>query len=232
MLPDLVDRAGEGARRHRATTTCRASEHDRLPERLRPAVHAEIGIVGRTKKTYDVYVGGSPARRSPRPSASAPTCRSTRSPPCCAPVLERYAPGGDDSFGDWPTASTRPSRPGSRRPSSAVAPGRRRPSVRAGRARQPPRRALARAVDRSLRDRPGRRRARRSRPAHGPRRAAARRGRRGRPRRPRRRRRARPRPAGRRADRRRQAAGPTGAPGADQRRCSSTWPGRPPASCG
>jgi sulfite reductase (ferredoxin) len=60
---------------------------------------AEIGIVGRTKTTYDVYVGGSPGgdRLAERIRADVPL---DQLPAVLAPVLQRYA-GTDGSFGDW-----------------------------------------------------------------------------------------------------------------------------------
>ena len=63
---------------------------------------AEIGIVGRTKTTYDVYVGGSPTgdRLAERIRADVPL---DQIPAVLAPVLARYADraGGGESFGDW-----------------------------------------------------------------------------------------------------------------------------------
>ncbi|MDQ3470664.1 MAG: hypothetical protein M3487_12975 [Actinomycetota bacterium] len=62
---------------------------------------AEIGIVGRTKKSYDVYVGGSATgeRLARRIRADVPF---EEIPALLAPVLERYAvTGGDATFGDW-----------------------------------------------------------------------------------------------------------------------------------
>jgi sulfite reductase (ferredoxin) len=60
---------------------------------------AEIGIVGRTKTTYDVYVGGSPGgdRLASRIRADVPL---DQLPAVLAPVLQRYA-GAEGSFGDW-----------------------------------------------------------------------------------------------------------------------------------
>ncbi len=60
---------------------------------------AEIGIVGRTKTTYDVYVGGSPGgdRLAERIRADVPL---DQLPAVLAPVLQRYA-GTEGSFGDW-----------------------------------------------------------------------------------------------------------------------------------
>jgi sulfite reductase (ferredoxin) len=60
---------------------------------------AEIGIVGRTKSTYDVYVGGSPsgARLAERIRADVPF---DQLPAVLAPVLQRYA-GSETAFGDW-----------------------------------------------------------------------------------------------------------------------------------
>jgi sulfite reductase (ferredoxin) len=62
---------------------------------------AEIGIVGRTKTTYDVYVGGSPAgdRLAERIRADVPL---DQLPAVLAPVLQHYAGhGADTAFGDW-----------------------------------------------------------------------------------------------------------------------------------
>jgi sulfite reductase (ferredoxin) len=62
---------------------------------------AEIGIVGRTKTTYDVYVGGSPAgdRLAERIRADVPL---DQLPAVLAPVLQRYAGHGrETAFGDW-----------------------------------------------------------------------------------------------------------------------------------
>jgi len=60
---------------------------------------AEIGIVARTKTTYDVYVGGSPSgdRLAQRIRADVPL---DQVPAVLAPVLERFA-NADGSFGDW-----------------------------------------------------------------------------------------------------------------------------------
>jgi sulfite reductase (ferredoxin) len=62
---------------------------------------AELGIVGRTKKNYDIYVGGSPAGdrlarvlRADVPLAAVPQL--------LRPLLAAFAgSGGDRSFGDW-----------------------------------------------------------------------------------------------------------------------------------
>jgi sulfite reductase (ferredoxin) len=65
---------------------------------------AEIGIVGRSKKTYDVYLGGSASgdRLAERVRADVPL---EDLPAVLAPVLERYARSGDAStFGDWSAA--------------------------------------------------------------------------------------------------------------------------------
>jgi sulfite reductase (ferredoxin) len=63
---------------------------------------AEIGIVGRTKTTYDVYVGGSAAgeRLAERIRADVPL---DQIPTVLAPVLARYAASvrGPTTFGDW-----------------------------------------------------------------------------------------------------------------------------------
>ena len=62
---------------------------------------AEIGIVGRTKKTYDVYVGGAPGgdRLGERIRADVPFDQLAA---VLKPVFEQYATsGGGASFGDW-----------------------------------------------------------------------------------------------------------------------------------
>ncbi|MET0146296.1 MAG: NADPH-dependent assimilatory sulfite reductase hemoprotein subunit [Ilumatobacteraceae bacterium] len=63
---------------------------------------AEIGIVGRTKKNYDVYVGGSATgdRLAQRLRADVPL---DQIPALLAPVLAGYAAAGGDAgtFGDW-----------------------------------------------------------------------------------------------------------------------------------
>ena len=65
---------------------------------------AEIGIVGRTKTTYDVYVGGSASgeRLAERIRADVPL---DQIPAVLAPVLARYAASSDTgTFGDWAAA--------------------------------------------------------------------------------------------------------------------------------
>ena len=65
---------------------------------------AELGIVGRTKKGYDVYVGGSAAgdRLARRIREDVPL---DEIPDMLRPLLERFSRdvGSDDttSFGDW-----------------------------------------------------------------------------------------------------------------------------------
>ena len=62
---------------------------------------AEIGIVGRTKSGYDVYVGGSASgdRLATRLRANVPL---DEIPALLEPVFERYARQGDGAtFGDW-----------------------------------------------------------------------------------------------------------------------------------
>ena len=62
---------------------------------------AEIGIVGRTKTTYDVYVGGSASgeRLAERIRADVPL---DQIPAVLAPVLARYAATHEpQGFGDW-----------------------------------------------------------------------------------------------------------------------------------
>ena len=73
--------------------------------------NAEIGIVGRTKKTYDVYVGGSPTgdRLGERIRADVPL---DQIPAVLAPVFARYA--------------RRPARPAARSATGRTASARRR----------------------------------------------------------------------------------------------------------
>jgi sulfite reductase (ferredoxin) len=63
---------------------------------------AEIGIVGRTKRGYDVYVGGSPTgeRLAERIRADVPFDQLAET---LAPVFAHYAERSDagESFGDW-----------------------------------------------------------------------------------------------------------------------------------
>jgi sulfite reductase (ferredoxin) len=68
---------------------------------------AEIGIVGRTKKTYDIYVGGSVAgdRLGERIRADVPLDQIAS---VLAPLFARYAPSAaDTTFGDWTAAVDR-----------------------------------------------------------------------------------------------------------------------------
>lgn len=60
--------------------------------------NAEIGIIGRTKKTYDIYVGGSATygRLGTRVRADVPFDQIAAT---LKPVFERYA--RDGTFGDW-----------------------------------------------------------------------------------------------------------------------------------
>ncbi|MFV0309345.1 MAG: NADPH-dependent assimilatory sulfite reductase hemoprotein subunit [Desertimonas sp.] len=64
--------------------------------------NAEVGIVGRTKKNYDVYVGGSPGldRLAVRLRADVPLAEI---PALLAPVTAEFARTADDgeAFGDW-----------------------------------------------------------------------------------------------------------------------------------
>jgi sulfite reductase (ferredoxin) len=62
---------------------------------------AEIGIVGRTKKTYDVYVGGATAgdRLATLVRADVPLDEIAN---VVAPLFARYARASEPgSFGDW-----------------------------------------------------------------------------------------------------------------------------------
>jgi len=98
VLPQLVDELEK---------VLADSGHADLPVRLnmtgcpngcsRPYT-AEIGVVGRTKKSYDVYVGGSPGgdRLATRIRADVPFDQLAAT---IAPLFERYR--DDASFGDW-----------------------------------------------------------------------------------------------------------------------------------
>lgn len=105
VLPDLVDGlekvmadAGVGHRPIRLNMTG-------CPNGCTRPYTAEIGIVGRSKRTYDVYVGGSPGGdrlaeviRADVALADVPTV--------LAPLFERYAAtGADSSFGEWAAAA-------------------------------------------------------------------------------------------------------------------------------
>jgi sulfite reductase (ferredoxin) len=61
---------------------------------------AEIGIVGRTKKTYDIYVGGSPTfdRLGTLIRADVPLDQVVAT---ISPLFQRYSTATDRSFGDW-----------------------------------------------------------------------------------------------------------------------------------
>jgi sulfite reductase (ferredoxin) len=99
VLPDLVTQlekvfadAGNGDAAVRVNMTG-------CPNGCARPYTAEIGIVGRTKTTYDLYVGGSPSgeRLAERIRADVPL---DQIPAVLAPVLARYA-HADGSFGDW-----------------------------------------------------------------------------------------------------------------------------------
>lgn len=95
---------------------------------------AELGIVGRSKRGYDIFVGGSPAgdRLARRLRADVPL---NEIPDLLRPLLERYSHevGQDDatSFGDWAMASDWASLVAVLPPVVAVRPSRKRsdPSV-------------------------------------------------------------------------------------------------------
>jgi sulfite reductase (ferredoxin) len=104
VLPDVVDRLEK---------VLADTGNNGLPLRLnmtgcpngcsRPYA-AELAIVGRTKKNYDVLVGGSPAgdRLARLLRADVPL---TDVPELLRPLLEAFARSGDqDSFGNWAVA--------------------------------------------------------------------------------------------------------------------------------
>jgi sulfite reductase (ferredoxin) len=61
---------------------------------------AELGVVGRSKRTYDVYVGGGSGRLAVLLRADVDLADV---PELVRPVLERFAVSAEDqvSFGDW-----------------------------------------------------------------------------------------------------------------------------------
>jgi len=67
----------------------------------RPAL-AEVGIVGRTKSTYDVYVGGGPSGTR-LASIYREKVKLEDIPEVLSPLLDRWASEGepDEAFGDF-----------------------------------------------------------------------------------------------------------------------------------
>jgi sulfite reductase (ferredoxin) len=66
---------------------------------------AELGIVGRTKKNYDIFVGGSPAGDRLARLLRADVAL-TEVPDLLRPLLADFARSSDgESFGDWAAAS-------------------------------------------------------------------------------------------------------------------------------
>lgn len=102
VLPELVDgldkvfaESGAGDQAVRLNMTG-------CPNGCARPYNAEVGIVGRTKKNYDVYVGGSAGldRLAVRLRADVPLAEI---PSLLAPVTAEFARTGDEgeSFGDW-----------------------------------------------------------------------------------------------------------------------------------
>ncbi|MEM8621879.1 MAG: sulfite reductase, partial [Actinomycetota bacterium] len=102
VLPDVVDRIEKVLADTGNTGLPLRLNMTGCPNGCSRPYAAELGIVGRTKKNYDVFVGGSPAgdRLARRLRADVPL---TDVPELLRPLLERFsATAGDgQSFGDW-----------------------------------------------------------------------------------------------------------------------------------
>jgi len=101
VLPDLVTQLEKAAADAGAGDVPVRINMTGCPNGCARPYTAEIGIVGRTKTTYDVYVGGSPGgdRLGERIRADVPFDQLAA---VLAPVFERYASSGDGAaLGDW-----------------------------------------------------------------------------------------------------------------------------------
>jgi sulfite reductase (ferredoxin) len=101
VLPDVVDRLEKVLADTGNTGLPLRLNMTGCPNGCSRPYAAELGIVGRTKKNYDVFVGGSPAgdRLARLLRADVPL---TDVPDLLRPLLEAFARSGDgDSFGDW-----------------------------------------------------------------------------------------------------------------------------------
>jgi len=104
VLPDVVDRLEKLLADTGNTGLPLRLNMTGCPNGCSRPYAAEVGIVGRTKKNYDVFVGGSPAgdRLARLLRADVPL---TDVPDLLRPLLEMFSrsagPDGAPSFGDW-----------------------------------------------------------------------------------------------------------------------------------
>jgi sulfite reductase (ferredoxin) len=104
VLPDVIDRLEKVLADTGNTGLPLRLNMTGCPNGCSRPYAAELGIVGRTKKNYDIFVGGSPAGdrlarvlRADVPLADVPDL--------LRPLLERFARAADgQSFGDWAVA--------------------------------------------------------------------------------------------------------------------------------
>jgi sulfite reductase (ferredoxin) len=104
VLPDVVDRLEKVLADTGNTGLPLRLNMTGCPNGCSRPYAAELAIVGRTKKNYDVLVGGSPAgdRLARLLRADVPL---TDVPELLRPLLEAFARSGDqDSFGNWAVA--------------------------------------------------------------------------------------------------------------------------------
>jgi sulfite reductase (ferredoxin) len=104
VLPDVVDRLEKVLADTGNTGLPLRLNMTGCPNGCSRPYAAELGIVGRTKKNYDIFVGGSPAgdRLARLLRADVPL---TEVPELLRPLLEAFARSGDqDSFGNWAVA--------------------------------------------------------------------------------------------------------------------------------
>ena len=102
VLPDVVDRIEKVLADTGNTGLPLRLNMTGCPNGCSRPYAAELGIVGRTKRNYDVFVGGSPAgdRLARRLREDVPL---TDVPELLRPLLERFSATAGDaaSFGDW-----------------------------------------------------------------------------------------------------------------------------------
>lgn len=101
VLPDVVDRLEKVLADTGNTGLPLRLNMTGCPNGCSRPYAAELGIVGRTKKNYDIYVGGSPAgdRLARLLRADVPL---TEVPELLHPLLDAFSRSADSqSFGDW-----------------------------------------------------------------------------------------------------------------------------------